>query len=164
MTMLEAVIATARGAGLSPILAVVPPGLAVPPDVVPVPNDRPLDGLSRSLRIGLAAIPSHVDATVILLGDQPTLRAETIRMILDATHSTHAVVVARAGGRVGPPALIRASAFWLADEATGDEGLRTILSKHPELVTAVDVGEHAPDVDTPADLDSIRLRQERGDL
>jgi molybdenum cofactor cytidylyltransferase len=154
-TMLESVIDVAREAGLAPILAVVPPGLAVPPDVVPVPNDAPEEGVSRSLRMGIGALPPEVDAAVILLGDQPTLKAASVRMLLDAADGTHPVVVARADGRLAPPALLHASAFRLADEVTGDEGLRPILAAHPDLVTAVDVGEHAPDVDTPADLEHL---------
>ena len=41
------------------------------------------------------------------------------------------------------------------DEASGDEGLRSILTDHPQLVTPVDVGRHPPDVDTPADLSAL---------
>jgi CTP:molybdopterin cytidylyltransferase MocA len=47
-------------------------------------------------------------------------------------------------------------AFWLAEEATGDAGLGPILAARPQLVAAVDVGRHAPDVDTPDDLAGLR--------
>src|SRR5688572_247553 len=53
-TMLDAVVELASAAGLQPIMAVVPPGIAVPPEAVPVLNDRPHEGLSRSLRLGIA--------------------------------------------------------------------------------------------------------------
>ena len=43
----------------------------------------------------------------------------------------------------------------LAQEASGDEGLRSILTDHPQLVTPVDVAAHPPDVDTPADLGTL---------
>ncbi|MGH2379780.1 MAG: nucleotidyltransferase family protein [Candidatus Limnocylindria bacterium] len=151
-TMLEEVIEIARGAGLDPIIAVVPPGLAVPPDVVPELNDAPEAGMSRSLRLGLRAVPAESDAAVVLLGDQPTLRAGAIRSILAATRGDRPVVVAHASGRIGPPVLIMRSSFDLADQARGDEGLRSMVAANPELVTSVEVGEHAPDVDTPGDL------------
>jgi molybdenum cofactor cytidylyltransferase len=154
-TMLEAVTATAREAGLDPVIAVVPPALAVPADVVPELNDRPGEGMSRSLRLGLAAVPAEVHAAVILLGDQPTMRAATIRALLEAAGPAKPVVAASADGRIGTPVLLRREAFGLADDVSGDEGLRTILARHADLVTLVDVGEHAPDVDTQAELEGL---------
>lgn len=156
VTMLAAVAALAESAGLHPVIAVVPPGLAVPPNVVPELNADPDAGLSRSLRLGLAAVPpEESDAAVVLLGDQPTLDPAVIRRLL-AEGGERPVVAAFAEGRIGPPILIRRSAFWLADEAVGDEGLRSVLAAHPELVAMVAVGAHAPDVDTPADLAALR--------
>lgn len=151
-TMLEAVTTAAHAAGLDPVIAVVPPGLAVPADVVPDLNDNPAAGMSRSLRLGLAAVPGEVQAAVVLLGDQPTLPPASIRRLLEAAGPNRPVIAASAGGRIGPPVLLRREAFALAEEARGDEGLRAILARRPELVTTVDVGEHAPDVDTPGDL------------
>ena len=154
-TMLEAVTATAHQAGLDPVIAVVPQGLAVPADVVPEVNDNPGAGMSRSLRLGLAAVPAEVQAAVILLGDQPTLPPASIRRLLEAAAPNRPVIAASAGGRIGPPVLLLREAFSLAEEARGDEGLRAILARRPDLVTAVDVGQHAPDVDTPADLERL---------
>jgi molybdenum cofactor cytidylyltransferase len=150
-TMLETVLQVARDAGLAPIIAVVPPGLAVPPDVVPVVNADPDAGLSRSLRLGIGGVPAELDAAVVLLGDQPTLRVETIRDLL-AARGRNPVVAARADGRLAPPVLLIRAAFGLVEEASGDIGLGPILAAHPELVTAVEVDAHAPDVDTPDDL------------
>jgi CTP:molybdopterin cytidylyltransferase MocA len=157
-TLLQIVADVAREAGLQPVIAVVPPGMAVPPTVVPVINDAPSEGLSRSLRLGLAAVPAEVGAAVILLGDQPTLAAATIRLVVDAAAGDRPVVAASAAGLVGPPVLLRREAFALAHEAAGDEGLRSILARHPELVTAVEVEEHALDIDTREDLASLGER------
>jgi len=154
-TMLEEVIEIARAAGLDPIIAVVPPGIAVPPDAVPELNDAPEAGMSRSLRLGLRAVPAESDAAVVLLGDQPTVRPKVIMTILAAARGDRPVVAAHASGRIGPPVLIMRSSFDLADQARGDEGLRSMLAAKPELVTSVEVGEHAPDVDTPGDLAAL---------
>ena len=154
-TVLECVIEVARAAGLAPIIAVVPPGIAVPPDVVPVVNADPAAGLSRSLGMGIAAVPPDLGAAVILLGDQPTLPVETVRAVVGAARSDRPVVAARADNRLGPPVLVLRDAFGLAQDASGDEGLRSILTDHSDLVTPVDVGTHAPDVDTPADLERL---------
>ncbi|MDQ3690420.1 MAG: nucleotidyltransferase family protein, partial [Chloroflexota bacterium] len=154
-TMLEAVVAVARNAGLDLVIAVTPPGLVVSPGVVPVINDAPEDGLSRSLRIGLAAVPADVDAALILLGDQPTVAFSTVRAVLANAGTGPPMVAARADGRLGPPVLLRREAFPTADAVAGDEGLRTILIEHADLVAAVDIEHHAPDVDTPADLAAL---------
>ena len=154
-TMLAAVAAVAHDAGLHPVIAVVPPGIAVPADVVPVLNDAPTAGLSRSLRLGLSAVPPECDAAMVLLGDQPTLRAATVRAVLAAGHGDRPIVAAVAGGVAAPPVLVRRESFALADGAAGDEGLRTIIERHPDLVTRVEVGQHAADVDTPGDLEAL---------
>src|SRR3990170_8270871 len=153
-TMLAAVAARAHDAGLRPVIAVVPPGTAVGPDVVPVINADPAAGLSRSLRMGLAAVPAEVSAAVVLLGDQPTLPVSTIGSLL-ATVTDLPIVAAFAEGRIGPPVLLRRDAFALAGDASGDEGLRSVLEAHPELGVPVAVETHPPDVDTPADLSRI---------
>lgn len=152
--MLAAVSALAHEAGLRPVIAVVPPGTAVPPDVVPEINSDPAAGLSQSLRLGLAAVPAELSAVVVLLGDQPTLRVSTIHSLL-AVVSDLPIVAALAEGRIAPPVLLRRDAFALAAEATGDEGLRPVLEAHPDLVVRVEVETHPPDVDTPADLARI---------
>lgn len=154
-SMLEAVIHLAREAGLAPIIAVVPPGLGVPADVVAVPNDLPDEGMSRSLRFGFAALPDDVDAALVLLGDQPIMSVETVTRVLAAARDESLVVAASAAGRIGPPILLLRAAFGLVDEAEGDTGLAPVLARHPELVTRVEVGEHPPDVDEPADLAAL---------
>ena len=156
--MLEAVAALAHEAGLQPVLAVVPTDMAVPATVVPVVNDEPEAGLSRSLRLGIGAVPAEADAAVILLGDQPTVRSTAIRALITAARGDRIVVAAEAAGRLGPPVVLMRAAFGLAAQVTGDEGLRSILADHPDLVTSVPIGEHAPDVDTPADLEALGAR------
>ena len=157
-TMLDAVVAQARRAGLSPIILVLPPGVAAPPEVVPVVNPRPEDGMSRSLRLGVEAVPAEVGAALIMLGDQPTLSTRTIRLVLDAAAGDRPIVAPSAAGGTAPPVLLMREAFGIVAEATGDEGLRSILRERREAVTTVEVGEHAPDIDTPADLDALRRR------
>ena len=158
-TMLEAVVARAREAGLTPIILVLPPTIAAPPDAIPVVNGRPEDGLSRSLRLGIDAVPAEVNAALVLLGDQPTVSMETIRLILAAPRGGRQIVAAvSAIGGTAPPVLLMREAFGIVAEATGDEGLRSILRERREAVTTVEVGEHAPDVDTPADLAALRRR------
>lgn len=152
--MLDAVVEIASATGLQPIMAVVPPGIAVPPEAVPVLNDRPHEGLSRSLRLGITALPGETSAAVFLLGDQPTLAPETIRAVL-AARGNQPIVAAQANGLLAPPVLVERSHFAVVRDLSGDIGLREVLAEHADLVRAVDVDAHAPDVDTPDDLARI---------
>lgn len=154
-TMLELVADTARRAGLDPIVAVVPPAVAVPAGVVARWNDAPAEGLSRSLWLGLDAVPAGIDGAIILLGDQPGVSTDTLLRLVAAGAGDRSLAAASAAGRVGPPVLLRREAFGLAREAVGDEGLRSVLGRNRDLVTTVPVQAHAADVDTVADLHAL---------
>ena len=153
-SMLDLVAGTAREVGLHPVLAVVPPGLPVPEGVTPVVNLDPAAGISRSLRLGLAAVPEAAGAAMILLGDEPLLPAEALLQVVVAAEGGGSVVAARAGDRLGPPVLLRRDRFHLADAAAGDHGLGRLLRGVPDLMT-VALDREPLDVDTPADLDAI---------
>jgi molybdenum cofactor cytidylyltransferase len=127
-----------------------------------VVNPRPEDGLSSSLRVGLdaAAEDPSVDAVLVLLGDQPTVRPATIRAVVEAAASSaRPFVRARYAHDGAPnPVLVRRSAWADAAGLDGDRGLGPLLAAHPERVRAVDVEGANPDVDTPADL--VRLAKD----
>jgi molybdenum cofactor cytidylyltransferase len=153
-TLLDAVVRRASDVGLRPIVVVLPSALPPPPGVIAVVNDMPDEGLSRSLRLGLAAVPEEVSAAMILLGDQPTVSPEILLQLLDA-RGERPIVASRAAGLLGPPVLVERSAFEMASATTGDQGLRDLIRGNRHLVTPVEVGEHAPDVDTPGDLERM---------
>jgi molybdenum cofactor cytidylyltransferase len=151
-TVLEAVVGVARSAGLSPIVVVLPSAVPPPAGLTAVVNDAPEEGMSRSLRLGLAAVPEEATAALILLGDQPTVPPDVLSQLLSA-RGERPIVAARAAGLLGPPVLLERSAFGMAEATTGDQGLRDLIRGNRHLVTPVEVGEHAPDVDTPTDLE-----------
>jgi SAM-dependent methyltransferase len=138
-----------------------------------VRNLRPQDGLSSSLRVGLGAVGPTVSGALIVLGDQPTLRADVIAALLaaDPSGTAPAVVPAYASGGGANPVLLRRAAFALADELTGDQGLGPILGGLPSVVR-VPVPGGITDVDTPSDLialieaawaDRVRANREQVD-
>ncbi|MEO8510855.1 MAG: nucleotidyltransferase family protein [Chloroflexota bacterium] len=159
-TLLEHVLGRADEAGLSPIVAVVPVWLTRPRSMDAehlrwVRNPRPERGMSYSLALAVEALSDDTQAALILLGDQPTVPLATIRAVL-AGRGERPVTVARADGHDGPPVLLERSHFRLVTEARGDVGLRAVLAARPELVCAVEVPAHAPDIDTPDDLAALR--------
>jgi CTP:molybdopterin cytidylyltransferase MocA len=159
-SLFEHVLEVARGAGLAPIVAVVPVWLTRPagmadPKLRWLRNPHPERGMSHSLRLGFEALPAEVSAAVIVLGDQPTVSVEQLHSLV-AARGERPIVATRAGGSIGPPVLVERSQFGIVNEPRGDIGLRELLQAHPEWVLAVEVEEHAPDVDTAADLDRLR--------
>lgn len=152
-TMLQVVIDTATAAGLAPIIVVAPSSIAVPRSARAVRNDAPDAGMSRSLQMGIAAVPPDAEAAVVLLVDQPGVDIEHLRS-LDGWRGATPVVATRSDGVLGPPALIEREGFRLVDAIGGDAGLRDLLRTDPSLVTPVD---HAPvvDIDTPHKLERI---------
>jgi molybdenum cofactor cytidylyltransferase len=124
-----------------------------------VVNPRPQDGLSSSLRVGLDGVAEDpaADAVLIVLGDQPALRHETIRSVLDAASATDRPMVrARYAHDDAPnPVLVRRSAWALAAGLEGDRGLGPLVSARPDLVHEVAVDGANPDVDTPDDLERL---------
>lgn len=114
-TVIEQVLANLRGAGLqrtwlvtggrSPELE----ALASREAVTVVHNPRPEVGdLLGSLQCGLAALPSDIDAVLVLLGDQPMIGPEVMRAVMDASDAQRlreALVVPAHQGRWGHPVL-----------------------------------------------------------
>ncbi len=171
--LLERVLGIARGAGVREIVLVL--GDAAPDlesaidlsGVQIVRNPRPADGLSSSLRLGLAAVRPGSDAALVLLGDQPLVRTDVIAMLLAApVPSGRSIVVPRYSddGALNPALLLRA-AWPLAEGLTGDRGMGPVIRANPELVVDVPVDGDNPDVDTPADLALVewarRVRENR---
>ncbi len=152
-TLVEIAVDTATAAGLSPVIVVAPSALDVPQSAEAVRNDVPDQGMSRSLRLGIAAVPPDAEAAIVLLADQPTVEVEHLSA-LDGWRGGTPVVATRSEGMLGPPVLLEREAFALVEEVSGEAGLRGLLRDEPSLVTPVD---HDPihDIDTPEDLASI---------
>lgn len=166
-SLLEHVLGTIRTAGLAETVAVVGPGssgleaIALANGARTVLNPAPHDGLSSSVRIGLAALTGagehHVDAALIVLGDQPRTSLATIRALLSVeVPPGRSIVVPRYRGGGGPnPALLLRPAWPLAAGLQGDRGFGPLIKAHPELVVEVDLDGDNPDVDRPVDLARI---------
>jgi len=114
------------------------------------------EGMGASLRTGLAALGSAVDAdepadaVVVTLVDLPDVTADVVRRV--AAVATGPAVLARASyaGTAGHPVLLGRD-HWEAvrAEAGGDKGARDYLATHE--VTLVECGDLATgvDVDSP---------------
>lgn len=122
-----------------------------------VRNPDPGRGLASSLQAGLAALPADVDAALIVLGDQPRVRADVIAMLVERWRLGSAPIVTPrySGSGTLNPVLLTRAAWPAAMRLSGDRGMGPLIHGRPELVTEVPVEGDNPDVDTPADLANL---------
>lgn len=117
---------------------------------LPVVNDRPEDGVSRTIALGLNALGA-VDGAMFLAADQPLLTAGTVKELAETflAHSTD-IVAPAAEGRRGNPCLFPAEFFPDLRALTGDQGGAGIIRAHPKRLRLVEVPpEELLDADTP---------------
>lgn len=118
-------------------------------------------GMASSLRVGLAALGSDVNAALIVLGDQPFVRPATIDRIIDEYRRTGAQIAIPAhDGTCGNPVLLDRSVFAEAMALEGDVGCRAIFTKHIEGIVYAEVDDRGILIDIDSREDYKRLRSQ----
>ena len=115
-------------------------------------------GMSTSLRAGLAALPPEAEAVVVLLADMPRITAAHIDQLIDAFDAQQpSIVVPQRNGRRGNPILWPREFFPRMQMVSGDQGARGLLEANPQRIRAVAMDDDAihGDVDTPQDLQGL---------
>jgi len=117
-------------------------------------NPRFAEGLSTSLKAGLAAVPGDIDGVLICLADMPAVSAADIGKLIAAFNPTEgrAIVVPTHQGKRGNPVLFAQGFIDEMRQVEGDAGARTILSAHADAVYEVEMQDAGilADADTPA--------------
>jgi molybdenum cofactor cytidylyltransferase len=129
-------------------------------DVVHNPNYATGEMLS-SVKTGLAAMPAHVAAALVVLGDQPRIQQRVIHQVL-TTYAEGAgdIVAPSYQRRRGHPILIDRR-YWREILNLPDDGApRDVINAHPERAAFVNVDTDSVlrDVDTPEDYKQERRR------
>jgi len=121
-------------------------------------NDAWADGLSSSVRAGLRALHPGTQAALLVLGDQPALTADLLRLLVDRYLATGAPVVAPFyRGQRGNPVLFDRALFPELSAVEGDRGGRALVDRYRDRVERVDVEDAAVimDIDSPQDYEGI---------
>lgn len=157
--LLARITGAAQATGL-PVLVVLPPDrparltALIPTGAAHVIASQAALGLSASLTSGIVALPPD-HAVMLLLADLPEITtADLKRIALAHEEDPHAILRgAAADGTPGHPVLFPATRRRELLALTGDEGARSVLQRHRDLLRLVPLpGNHATtDLDTPED-------------
>jgi molybdenum cofactor cytidylyltransferase len=117
-------------------------------------RDHP-QGLSASLKAGIAALPKDAAGALVLLGDMPRVPHAVLAPLVAAVEAGAPAAVPVFEGRVGNPAALSAALFPEVMALEGDRGARSLIEGLGEALVrtpAPDAGVLF-DVDRPQDLD-----------
>ena len=123
----------------------------------PVHNDRPGDGLSRTVRLGTQAL-AQCDGIAFLVADQPLLRRESVRAEVEffRRHPDRIVAMGHGGVR-GNPCIFPARFFPELTALEGDHGGSAVIRRHEDALTLFEISpDELRDVDTPMALAALR--------
>lgn len=134
----------------------------VPVRRVPVPEAA--EGMSASLKAGIAALAHGTEAAIILPPDMPGITADDLACIREAAAANPDMWIVQAtteDGTPGHPILFRKQVFADFDAIRGDTGARNILSAHASkrLLVPLEGDRARLDLDTPEDWAAWRAGQ-----
>jgi molybdenum cofactor cytidylyltransferase len=134
-------------------------------DVTFVHNPDYAEGMSTSVKAGIAAVPADADGAIVCLGDMPQVDATLIDRLLAAFDPEKGAlaVVPTMDGKRGNPVVWSRRFFPELAELGGDVGARHLIASYPEAVAEVAVAGRGAlvDVDTPDALKALKAEIER---
>ncbi len=118
-----------------------------------VNNSEFAEGLSASLKVGVAALPDGIDGAVVCLGDMPRVTAADLDRLIGAFNPLEgrAIVVPTWNGKRGNPVLWDRRFFAAMQDLSGDVGAKHLIGENEEVVAEVPMDRAGVllDVDTP---------------
>jgi molybdenum cofactor cytidylyltransferase len=168
-TVLARAIENVRSAGLIEIVLVLGASFEAIRGQLPqslleglkvVVNQAFAQGMASSLREGLSALDPRSRAALIVLGDQPLIRPQTLRQIMAGYHQSGApIVIPMHQGKRGNPVLLSRLVFSEVMELQGDTGCRAIFTNHLDGILKVEVEDPGIllDIDSQDDYDRLML-------
>jgi molybdenum cofactor cytidylyltransferase len=132
-------------------------------DVRLVHNPDFAQGLSTSLKAGIAAVPAEADGAVVCLGDMPQVRATMIDRLIAAFDPARGalIVLPTIEGTRGNPVVWSRRFFPELAALDGDIGARNMIRTYSEAVVEVPAEAAAlVDIDTPEALLTVKAEME----
>lgn len=120
-------------------------------------NDRPDDGISRTIRLGTEAM-ADCAGILYMVADQPLLRQKTVLCIVqDWRQHPGCIVGAAHNGHRGNPCLFPARFFPELCALEGDRGGSSVIRRHEDALRLVEAAEpELSDCDTKQALEILK--------
>ena len=117
------------------------------------------DGLSSSLKAGLANITPTPSAVIICLADMPKIQPEHINRLIENFDPLRGleICIPTNNGKRGNPVLIGSCFFPHILETSGDFGAKQVMKHHPDKIVEVEIGTSDIhfDIDTQGEYDDF---------
>lgn len=125
---------------------------------LPVVNADHEQGITASLRVGLAALPAATAAAVVLLADMPMVTAEMVAALVERYRASSApLVVSDYQGVNAPPMLYDRTLFAELAAMSGEGCGKQVVKRHRQEAEVVSWPAAAlADCDSPADYARAR--------
>ncbi|MDH3441850.1 MAG: nucleotidyltransferase family protein, partial [Gammaproteobacteria bacterium] len=121
-----------------------------------VVNTAYREGLSTSIRAGVASLAGVADAVLLMLADQPLVTADHLQTLVGKWRESPASIVASAYADAhGPPVIFPRRCFSALQSLRGDRGAKSVIDAAVDRVITVECAAAALDVDRPEDLENI---------
>jgi molybdenum cofactor cytidylyltransferase len=118
-------------------------------------NDQYTTGCSSSIARAIGAVRDDVDGIVLLLGDQPEVRADTIAALVKGRGNAP-IAVTRYENGIGHPFALSRATFPALAALHGDRGVWKLIDRFGSAVARVRVDGQVPrDIDTEEDYRAL---------
>ena len=169
-SVLRRAVATAREAGLDPVLVVLghESGRALAEleglSCTPVLNQEYASGMNTSVRAGISAVPADATGAVLMLADMPFVTAGMLRSLVGRYRAgEEPLVVSTYGEVLAPPILYGRPLFGELRALDGDGcGKRVVKAHRAEAIEVEWPPSALTDLDVPDDLERVRTWIEGG--
>ena len=163
-TLLRRAAETALSSGLRPVVVVLganaekllPEIKGLP--VLPAINENWASGMGGSIKTGLSVLLAEnrgIEATILMLCDQPFVTAETLNRLVETFQKTKKPIAAcQYSDTIGVPTLFAREMFAELSDLQGDAGAKAVIKKHADIAQTP-APEAAFDVDTQADFQKL---------
>jgi molybdenum cofactor cytidylyltransferase len=117
-------------------------------------NENYMHGMHTSVICGFCSLPARAKAALIVLGDQPQIKNQTIDLLTkEWQRCGKGIVIPAVNGRRGHPVLIETRFREAICSIGPGEGLRGFINSHQDDICEVECGnpDILRDMDTPED-------------
>jgi molybdenum cofactor cytidylyltransferase len=127
--------------------------------VLPAINENWASGMGGSIKTGLSILLAEntdIEATILMLCDQPFVTAETLNRLAETFQKTKKPIAAcQYADTLGVPALFAREMFAELSDLQGDAGAKAVIKKRAADLAQTRAPEAAFDVDTQADFQKL---------